>query len=307
VRAAVIGTNWGRVHVAALRQAGVEVVALVGDRPTEVRSVADELGVRAAADPAVLHDLDLDLISVATPAPTHAAIIAALPDVAVLCEKPAVGLSPSRALPAGRSQPVWVNHAFAFLEVAERAHAVLGRLGPITAAHCTTTFDLPGQPASGDAMLLELASHPWSWLVHLFGEPRSAGPSFAVPGGVQLPVLCGVTPVTVQCVHHDDRAGISHHVVVTGEQGSVEVVGRFDLGSPWRFEAPLLTVAGGAPQPLGGPEDGLPDVWYGANARAIAAVVAALRGGSAHPALVQWGAALRMDTVAHAGLGLAPP
>jgi dTDP-4-dehydrorhamnose reductase len=307
VRAAVIGTNWGRVHVAALRDAGVEVVALAGDRMAELRAVAEELGVpRAIPDLHALHELDLDLISVATPAPTHAEIIEALPDIPVLCEKPAVGLSPARALPADRSQPVWVNHAFAFLEVAERSHAALSRLGPITAAHCATAFDLPGLPASGDAMLLELASHPWSWLVHLFGAPRSAGPARSVPGGVALPVLCGAIPVTVLCAHRDGRAGISHHVEITGEQGSVEVSGRFDLGSPWRFEAPSLRLAGGGPEPLGSAEDGLPDPWYRANARAIAAVVAVLRGEPAHPALVQWGDALALDTVAHAGLGLAP-
>ena len=131
----MIGTNWGRVHVAALREAGVEVVALAGDRAAEVRSAADELGVGAAiSEVTALGTLELDLVSVATPAATHAAIIEALPDVPVLCEKPAVGLSPARALPAGRNQPVWVNHAFALLEVAERAESALNRVGPITAA-----------------------------------------------------------------------------------------------------------------------------------------------------------------------------
>lgn len=304
MRAAVIGTNWGRVHVAALREAGVEVVALAGAQEAEVRSAAEALGVDVAVrDLRALDALELDLVTVATPAPTHVAIIEALPDVPVLCEKPAVGLSPARAL--ARRSPVWVNHAFAFLEVAERAEAAVARLGPITDARCTTRFDLPGLPASGRAMLLELASHPWSWLAHLFGEPRGAGPARTVPGGVELAVRCGTTPVTVGCAHEADRAGIRHEVVISGEEGSLAVTGRFDLGRPWRFEAPVLTLTDGRTEALGAVEAGLPDPWYRANARSIAAVVAALRGGPAHPALAPWTAALRLDTAAQAGLG--PP
>ena len=106
----------GGVHVAALREAGVEVVALVGLDGARTRAAADRMGVaQVRTDPAGLRELELDLVSVATPAATHLEVIEALPDIPVLCEKPAVGLSPIRPLPARRRAAVWVNYAFAFL------------------------------------------------------------------------------------------------------------------------------------------------------------------------------------------------
>jgi hypothetical protein len=157
-------------------------------------------------------------------------------------------------------------------------------------------------------MFMELAAHPWSWLVHVLGRPRSAGPATHIAGGVDLPVACGTTSVSLRCAQVDRLGGIRHHVVLTGGRGTLELLGQFTLGNPWRFGARLLPAAGwGAPEPLGPPEQGLPDPWYRANARAIGAVVEAVRGGPAHPGLVRWDAALRMDEVAQAGLGAQPP
>jgi predicted dehydrogenase len=110
VRAAVVGTNWGAVHVASLREAGAEVVALVGLDLHATQEAADSMGVPAALDHvSALSAVDLDLITIATPAATHAHVISDLPDVPVLCEKPAVGLSPLVPLPVARRTPVWVN------------------------------------------------------------------------------------------------------------------------------------------------------------------------------------------------------
>jgi predicted dehydrogenase len=91
-RVAVVGTGFGcRVHVPALRAAGFDVVALVGqDRERTVRR-AQRLEVPAACSG--LREalaLDLDAVTIATPPDTHApiAVEALAAGAHVLCEKP---------------------------------------------------------------------------------------------------------------------------------------------------------------------------------------------------------------------------
>jgi len=92
LRAAVAGTSFGaRIHVPALRAAGMEVVALVGtDRERTTRRAA-RLGVPAACgslDEALA--LGPDVVSLATPPATHAPLARAAVAAGchVLCEKP---------------------------------------------------------------------------------------------------------------------------------------------------------------------------------------------------------------------------
>ena len=154
------------------------MVALVGLDLQATQHVADEMGVPVAADHvSALSEMDLDLITVATPAVTHAHVIADLPDVPVLCEKPAVGLSPLAPLPEGRLSPVWVNYAFGFLDVAQISAQQVRRIGPITSAHVVSGHDLPDLAFSPEGMFLELVPHPWSWLVAQLGSPRSPDPA----------------------------------------------------------------------------------------------------------------------------------
>jgi dTDP-4-dehydrorhamnose reductase len=304
MRAAVIGTGWGGVHVAALREAGVEVVALVGRDPRRTGEAARRMGVgQALVDVAPLDDLDLDLITVATPADTHAAVIRQLPDVAVLCEKPAVGLAALTGQPADRSAPVWVNYAFAFLEVAMQAATHMAEIGAITSVDIVSGHDLPDAGFREEQMFLEVAAHPWSWVVALLGAPDPQARRLHAPeGDVVLRTVCATVPVTVASVHRPGLTGLSHSVEILGDQGMISVAGRYRVGHDWHFDAPRIHRPDGSHVHVGGSEAGPGDPWYRANARGIRAVVAAVGGQPAAPMLFGWDAALAMDGAAQAGL-----
>jgi predicted dehydrogenase len=88
----VVGTSFGaRIHVPALRQAGFEVVALVGVDPDKTVRRAERFGIPHACTS--LTDalaLGLDAISIAGPPATHAPLAseAIAAGCHVLCEKP---------------------------------------------------------------------------------------------------------------------------------------------------------------------------------------------------------------------------
>ena len=72
MRAVVIGANWGLVHVYALRQAGVEVVALGGRERQQLANVAARHGIAHIVDSAAeIRALAPDLVTLATPAVSH--------------------------------------------------------------------------------------------------------------------------------------------------------------------------------------------------------------------------------------------
>lgn len=309
MRAAVIGSNWGAVHVAALRAAGVEVVALLGRDPAGISEAAQRLEVpRAATDiphlAALARDPGLDLITVAAPPATHAPILAQLcamaetADLPILCEKPAVGLNQTWQPPATRRAPIWVNYAFAFSAAAQQVTTALPSLGSIATAEVTCTFDLPGQ-LDVKLGLLEIASHPWSYLVTLLGAPTPARPTTPAGAGSQLTVelSCGSTPATVSVMREPGYAGIGHRVVLHTTSGQVEVLGRYRIGAQWEF---AVQYPGADPVAVSPDQPG--DPWYHANAAAIGAVVDCVRGLAADPRLFSWDAALAIDRSAQAAM-----
>lgn len=265
MRAAVVGVNWGRVHIAALRESGVDVVAVVARDAVSARRAAAETGVPHALDLPALHGLGLDVISVATPAHTHHSVVSALPDVPVICEKPAVGPGPLRTFT--RRSPVRVNYAFPWLRTA----GVAGGIDGVRAAGVVCEHDLPGRRGQ---WFFELATHPLSWLVTLLGEPEVE----------QGSLTCGDVPVTVAVQHRPGLSGLRTTVELDTASGTVEVVGEYRVGGQW-----VYTVHRDG-SPLAEPEAGPPDPWYAANARSIAAAV---RGGDHR--LFDWERALALD------------
>jgi len=92
-RAVVVGTGFGcRVHVPALRAAGFEVVALVGQDPERTGRRAERAGIGAActslADGLALPGVEA--VTIATPPVTHGALAIEAAEAGrhVLCEKP---------------------------------------------------------------------------------------------------------------------------------------------------------------------------------------------------------------------------
>jgi len=92
LRAGVVGTSFGaRIHVPALREAGFEVVALVGVNPDKTARRAERLGIQnACTSLGDALDLGLDAVSIAGPPSTHAPLAsqAVAAGCHVLCEKP---------------------------------------------------------------------------------------------------------------------------------------------------------------------------------------------------------------------------
>ena len=113
---------------------------------------------------------------------------------------------------------------------------------------------------------------------------------------------CGQVPVELRCEPELGLGGLCHEVVVDAEGGRVRLRGRYREGEPWVFEPPRLEAAGGEDRLLGDPEAGPGDPWYRANARAIRAVVGAVKGEDSDPRLFDWSAALRIDRAAQVGL-----
>ena len=280
------------------------MVALVGLDLRVTQQAADDMGVPVAVDHvSAVSAMDLDLITVATPAATHAHVIAHLPDVPVLCEKPAVGLSPLVPLPVGRRTPVWVNYAFSFLDVAQISAQQVHRIGPITSAQVVSGHDLPDLTFTPEGMFLELVAHPWSWLVALMGSPvRSIRPLDGATGQRGFEARCGAARVTLISRHSPGLRGIRHSVTLRGVNGSISLNGSFEIGHDWRFDPPVLELPDGLTEHLGGGDPNHGDPWYRANARSIAAVVATIRGEPASRWLIDWETALSMDRAAQRGL-----
>jgi predicted dehydrogenase len=142
IRAAVVGTSFGaRVHVPALRGAGFDVVALVGNDPERTKRRAERLEVplgTISLDEAIA--TGIDAVSIASPPATHAAVArkALEHGCHVLCEKPftrdTTEATALRELAESMDRVGLIGHEFRFAEDRSVAARALreGRIGEPT-------------------------------------------------------------------------------------------------------------------------------------------------------------------------------
>src|SRR5262245_7158442 len=116
LRAVVVGTGWaGEGHTIALRDAGVEVVAMGGRTPEAAKAMAGKLGIEDVRFDwqQALEALRPDIVSIATSAAPHRemAEFAAHLGSHIMCDKPlGVNAAEARAMLAAVEQ-AGVKHA----------------------------------------------------------------------------------------------------------------------------------------------------------------------------------------------------
>jgi predicted dehydrogenase len=164
LRVGVIGTGFGAtVHVPAFKAAPeFEPVAVVSRRKANAERVATEHGVGWFGDDyrAMLREVDLDVVSIATPGATHheMALAAAEAGKHILCEKPfATSLSQAREmLTAVRQAGVGhaVNHEFRMIPARAEFHRMVAE------NYLGTAYDIRAVLDMG--MILN-PTRKWTW------------------------------------------------------------------------------------------------------------------------------------------------
>lgn len=268
--AAIVGTNWGLIHLATLRDAGLDVVALAGTSFDRTRAIAEREGVSGAStDLARL--ADVDLVVVATPASTHADVLRRLAVPHIVCEKPIIGIDGSPQDLPETGHRVFVNYAFAFLDSARLAADLINDSGGMAAARLECSVNLP-QDFDVPQWFLEVASHPLSWLLHMSGPPhvRSRHQSAT---GLSLELTCSDVEIDVDFTV-GGPAGIHQDIEVCARSGAtIGLSGRYVPGQPWEYDP--VTVDG---QQRNAGESGEPDCWMQANRRSVTTMIDVFRG-----------------------------
>ncbi|WP_428771973.1 sugar nucleotide-binding protein [Vibrio sp.] len=267
--AAIIGCNWGVTHITNLRRAGAEVKTLCANNLTKAQQTAQRYQVAQACN-SIADLTQHEIIVLATPADSHAGILAELADNAIICEKPLLGVRGDRPRLDAHRAPLLVNYAFSQLNTA----AWISRWLQQQPGRCHITLhssvNLPGDFSLAE-WFLETASHPVSWLLHLFGEPEQ----------IKRQQQGQTLSLQFHCQKHQleihfqlgDQPGIHHQwQIETGGQ-KLECGGGFTPGYNWRFEPIRIngeTVTEG--------EYSDSDCWHDANRRLMCLMVSMLNG-----------------------------
>lgn len=267
--AGIVGLNWGLVHLRTLRAVGCEVVAVASTDAERARAVAAEQGVPLGTDDvSVLNDLDV--VVVATPAASHPAVLRALPEPFVICEKPLVGLGGSAQELPPVGERMFVNYAFSFLQTARTMTDLVAEVGAPSSVAVQVGVNLPLE-FSLEQWFLEAASHPTSWLLHLLGEPVEAT-SEASSDGLVVRARAGSTLMQVT-LSLGGPAGIHQRGWLEWPERLVEFSGRYVPGSPWRYDPVLLNGSG-----VNGGEFSESDCWLDANEASVRTMIEVFRG-----------------------------
>ncbi|MGY5452219.1 Gfo/Idh/MocA family oxidoreductase [Agarivorans sp. MS3-6] len=167
--AAIIGCNWGLVHLGALRNSNIDVSAIVDLDLSKAQHLAKQHNIAHACND-VQQIPTVDLVIVASPAVTHQALIQHFQHCAIICEKPLLGLSPSTSDYAWPER-LWVNYAFSHLASARLVDRIVAEQSQPVHITLSSQVNLPLK-FTLEQWFLETSSHPLSWLLHRFGQPK---------------------------------------------------------------------------------------------------------------------------------------
>ena len=237
--AGVIGSNWGRVHVAGLRQAGCHVDALMAHDADLVARIAQEEQIpRFGTDLDTL--VDCDVIAIATPTASHLGYLQALQDRAILCEKP-LGITPDNqaAFSSLASSRIYVSYPFTFLQTAQalKARIQAGDLGELRRICLVVGVNLP-YPKSPVEWFVEDVVHPFSLLYTLFDDFKYQGVIVGQGNNMTVQFTCQGALLDILLCDWP-MPGLHFDMTLIGSQNAYQLRGGFRPERGWWFE-PLL-------------------------------------------------------------------
>ncbi|NTS78791.1 Gfo/Idh/MocA family oxidoreductase [Catenovulum sp. SM1970] len=265
MKVALVGTNWGRIHINIFRRLGMDINLLIGKNLEKSQQIAKQEGIAKASNS--LEDLSsVDLIILATPASTHLDIIKAFPDKAIWCEKP-VSLAhiDESELDYQQLSRCYVNYAFPHLNSVKLATNIIreGRLGRVQSVMIKCGFNLPGDKSFSE-WYSDIIIHPFSYVHHLFGK-------FELQMAYQMPEHNHISSVfTTKNIQMDmsfyrsHEAGMLFDITFIGEKSDLHLKGGYKPYSHWHFDPVKVD---SVPQNAGEHSKD-EDIWLQANAEA---------------------------------------
>ena len=279
LRAGVVGCgNVAGNHAAAYRDhPGVDLVAVADVDPGRAGELARRFGGRAVT-PERMFDLDLDLVSVCTPHPTHEDIVirAAANGVHVLCEKPiAIDLSSAaRMVTAAETAGVLLGVLFQrrFWPAAQRIRRAIddGTLGQPFLGHASVLLHRDPQyytatpwrgkwETDGGGVLMTQAVHNIDLLQWFMGEAIEVS---AAHSTIVQPIEVEDTAVATMRFAGGGLAtlaastaltpGLGTRVQVTGRTGATAGLAEYPEGSEARIDLWAIPGAQAVTDPFGG-------------------------------------------------------
>jgi predicted dehydrogenase len=273
MKAGVIGTNWGRVHVQGLRKAGCDVIAMMAHDADLVAKIAMEEGIPThGTDLSVFQDCDV--VAIATPTASHLNYLEALQDKIILCEKP-LGLTPDNqarflALNAKRS---YVSFPFPFLDSAKQLQQLInsGDFGELLRITVVAGVNLP-YPKTPVEWFMEDMIHPISLLTHLFGDMQFLDARQGSGCNISAQMQCQHALVDLLLCPWP-KPGLHFDITLIGSKNAYQLRGGFRPDRQWWMEPLMIDdVAQGNDQAA---EDA---IWIRANHRVANALIAHQKG-----------------------------
>jgi predicted dehydrogenase len=276
MRVGIIGTGWGRTHVGTFRGCGHAVEVLVGRDADRTRTIAAQEGVAVGTTDLAALDA-MDVVVIATPPATHAALVERFSDKLLVCEKPLLGRPPTDddvALIRRPTLRLAVNYAFGFLDTAKRLQGLVAAdaLGVVEHIHLAVAVRL-GDITDPRHWLLEVGSHPLAFIQHLFGSFAPVRVAEHSPETLIVDSDNGVQQLRVR-IEPASEPGIVYDLRLQGAAGRVELRGATPEGGQWAYEG-LQHDGATVSEPERSTHE---DVWYAANCRCIATSLDVLTG-----------------------------